>query len=129
MAIVSKIITDSQSLADMLDAVFNIAVAEQFWAFDTLDAKRGSSSTGNLYSSATLGTNSASVALTSNVVINVNAGSTGSNAVEKIVYGKYVSEVSEYTVYEITLSPVEEFTYAGTITITSATITLSGTMT
>lgn len=128
MAIVSKIITDTQTLADMLDAVFNNAVAEVFWAFSST-AKRGTSSVGNLYASATQGSGNASVALTSNVVITVDANSTSSNAVTKIIYGKYVSEASEYNVYEITLSPAEEFQYQGTITITSATITLSGTMT
>lgn len=129
MAIVSKIITDTGTLADMLDAAFNTAVADRFWAWSAIDSVRGSSPTGNLYADATPGTGNASVALTSNVVITVDAASTSSNAVSKIVYGKYVSESSEYYIYTITLSPAEEFQYQGTITITSATITLSGTMT
>jgi hypothetical protein len=129
MAIVSKIITDIASLQTMLDSVFNPANQERFYALDTADSKRGSSTAGNLYNSATAGSGNASVALASNVVITVNANSTGSAGVEKLVYAHYISEVSEYHVYEVTLSPVEEFQYQGTITITTATITLSGTMT
>ena len=131
MAIVSKIITDLTSLQTMLDSVFNPANQERFYAYSSSGggaSPRGSSAVGNLYSSATTGTGNASVALTSNVVINVNAGSTTPNAVGYLVYTHYISSSEEYYVYEITLSPAEEFTYAGTITITSATITLSGTM-
>lgn len=130
MAIVSKIITDLTSLQTMLDSVFNPANQERFYAFSGTggSGERGRSSVGNLYSSATTGTGNASVALTSNVVINVDASSTTPNAVGYLVYTHYISSSEEYYVYEITLSPAEEFTYAGTITITSATITLSGTM-
>lgn len=126
MAIVSKVIQNSW-LVDMLDTVFNPANSERFYAFAS-STKRGSSSAGNLYSAASAGSGNASVALAANVVINVDANSTSGNAVNKITYVHYIDENTEYYVYDITISPAEEFLYAGTITITSATITISETM-
>ena len=128
MAIVSKIITDTSSLQTMLDSVFNPANQERFYALDTADSKRGSSTVGNLYNAATAGSGNASVALSANVVITVDANSVTPNAVGYLMYAHYISASVEYCIYEITLSPAEEFQYQGTITITTATITLSGTM-
>lgn len=126
MAIVSKVIQNSW-LVDMLDTVFNPANSERFYAFAS-STKRGSSSAGNLYSAASAGSGNASVALAANVVINVDANSTSAMAITKITYVHYIDESTEYYVYDITISPAEEFLYAGTITITSATITISETM-
>lgn len=126
MAIVSKVIQNSW-LVDMLDTVFNPANSERFYAFAS-STKRGSSSAGNLYNAASAGSGNASVALAANVVINVDANSTSANAVNKITYVHYIDASTEYYVYDITISPAEEFLYAGTITITSATITISETM-
>lgn len=126
MAIVSKVIQNSW-LVDMLNMVFNPANSERFYAFASSN-KRGSSSPGNLYSAASAGSGKASVALAANVVINVNANSTSAMAINKITYAHFIDAMTEYYVYDITISPAEEFLYAGTITITSATITISETM-
>lgn len=128
MAIVSKILSATDQLSIMLNSVFNQALPEVFVAQDTAGVDRGSSATGNLYASAVGGVSSSSVALSSNVVINVNAGATGLSGVTKIIYAHF-DNPNYYYIYTITISPAEEFTYAGTITITSATITISNVMT
>lgn len=129
MAITSKIFGDTTSLASMLDVVFNQELPERFEARDTADALRGESSDGNLYAAASTGSGVATVALSGSVVINVDANSTGASGVTKIVYCHFEEPSTVYDIYTITISPAEEFLYAGTITITTATITLSGTMT
>lgn len=130
MAIVSKVITNSL-LAIMLDAGFNnpTITGERFDARNLGGNVRGSSSESDFYAPATTGSGLASVALNANVVINVNANSTGLDGVDKIEYTQVESVSAEYNIYTITISPAEEFLYAGTITVTSATISLSTTMT
>lgn len=130
MAIVSKVI-DTDLLAIMLDAGFNSAsiISERFDVQQLSGSVRGSSSESDFYAPATTGSGLASVALNSNVVINVIAESTGLYAVDKIIYTQIESINAEYEIYTITISPAEEFLYAGTITVTSATISISATMT
>ena len=133
MAITSKIFSDLASLAKMLDAVFNASTlyAERFQAESTTSGIRGVSGWSNLYAAAATGSGVATIALSGSVVINVDASSTGVAAVDKIVYAQSedINNTQIYLIYTITISPAEEFIYAGTITITTATITLSGTMT
>lgn len=125
MAITSKQITQAK-LIIMLDAAFNPSgVQQKFQAYTsaTYGAQllKGESSSGNLYAAAGTGSGNASVALSGNVVINVNAGSVGETAIAEI---RCVDDVPS-VLYYIGISPAEEFTYAGTITITSATVTIN----
>ena len=130
MAIVSKIIPPA-SLTPMLNAIFNPSgTTQKFEVYTTVDSpqiKRGESSDGDLYATAGTISGGASVALNGNVVINVVASSTGANAITEI----RCVNIGDNTLvlYYITVSPAEEFLYAGTITITSATITISNVMT
>jgi len=124
MAIASKTLNVTPRNT-MLDSVFNPSgLDEIFVAENAVVNSRGESSSGNLYSAASSG----SAALTANVVINVSAGSTGLDGVTRIVYNHYTAPSTYVPIYIIALSPAEEFTYAGTITITSATVTISSTM-
>ena len=120
MAITSKTLEASQILI-MLDSVFSFSTGI-FTATNSADSERGSSS--NVAYNPASGN---SAVLSANAVISVDSGSTGADAVTKIKLQKLNN--GWFTVYTITLSPAEEFQYQGTITITSATITLSGTMT
>ena len=131
MAIVSKIFDDITKLAVMLNAGIDVDGVSGFHAFearDVVNGLRGQSGTSVFYNAAVAGGSNATKALTSSVVINVTANSTGGAAVTKIVFCHY-EDPSVFDIYTITISPAEEFTFAGTITITTATITLSGTMT
>lgn len=128
MAISNKYMSQPK-LVIGLDAMFNPSGVNQKFEVYTdssygAQIKKGESSAGNLYNSATTGSGTALVSLASNVVITVSAGSTGEAAVQEI---RCVDDVPS-TLYYIELSPAEEFLYQGTITITTATITINVTM-
>ena len=129
MAVTSKQMTQAK-LVIMLDAAFNpSAITQQFEVYtsEALGAqiKKGESTAGNLYAAAGTGSGNASVALSANVVITVNAGSTGNDAVAEI----RCIDSTPSILYYIGISPSEEFLYEGTMTITTATITINVAMT
>jgi len=126
MAITAKTLV-STVVPTMLNSVLRTSGFEdQFYVHNAANAIRGTSTlTPWLYATAS-GT---SIALAGPVVISVSAGSTGTDGVVKIGFVRISTGVDDpIYVYTVTISPAEEFTYAGTITITSATISISTTM-
>ena len=129
MAISAKTLV-STVVPNMLDAICNrVNYYDVFYCTNSVGGLRGTSSVTSNYYAAASGT---SVALSGVVLINVDAASIGTDSVVHIRYKNESTapEVIPNTIetYFITLSPAEEFTYAGTITITSATISISTTM-
>lgn len=128
MAIVSKIMNPS-ALVLMLDLIFNASGSTQkyevYTKIDSPQIKRGESVAGDYFDSASTITGGASVVLADSVTITVSANSTGANAVTEIrciSAGTYSANL-----YWVTISP-EEFLYEGSITVTTATVSISNVM-